>query len=263
MWAITRNPATGSRNTFHIAAVGKNKSINCSNKAIRCDDIESRIMTLLVDKIFEESLFDEIAAHYFDYALSRNKDLIRLKALCERSISSLDVKIGNIVSVMAQTGSAALAEQLAAYEKDKEKCTNELTEINLKLAENGVVDIEELHDAFELAKHQLIHGDSENCKLIIDNYIDSIVIYKDRIDVNVNIDRDFRIFRGTLKYNTLIATLQMVNRVCEAAITFNDEEMTSLSWPEFVSAVTEPELIQYLKERRLYVNEPVSETEEF
>ena len=55
----------------------------------------------------------------------------------------------------------------------------------------------------------------------------------------------------------------MVNRICEAAITFNDEEMTSLSWPEFVSAVTEPELIQYLKERRLYVNEPVSETEEF
>ena len=31
-----------------------------------------------------------------------------------------------------------------------------------------------------------------------------------------------------------------------------------MSWSEFVSGVTEPELIQYLKERRLYVNEPVT-----
>lgn len=28
---------------------------------------------------------------------------------------------------------------------------------------------------------------------------------------------EFRIFRGTLKYNTLIATLQMVNRICDVA----------------------------------------------
>lgn len=73
---------------------------------------------------------------------------------------------------------------------------------------------------------------------------------------------EFRIFRGTLKYNTLIATLQMVSRICQLAITLSDEELTSLSWPEFVEHITEPELIQYLKERRLYINEPITETEE-
>ena len=68
---------------------------------------------------------------------------------------------------------------------------------------------------------------------------------------------EFRIFRGTLKYNTLIAALQLVNRVCDAAIALPDDMLKSLSWTTFVSGVTEPELIQYLKERRLYVNEPV------
>lgn len=68
---------------------------------------------------------------------------------------------------------------------------------------------------------------------------------------------EFRIFRGTLKYNTLIATLQMVNRICDVALYLSDEELRALSWSEFVSGVTEPELIQYLKERRLYLNEPV------
>ena len=73
---------------------------------------------------------------------------------------------------------------------------------------------------------------------------------------------EFRIFRGTLKYNTLIATLQMVNRICDVAICFSDEELRAMSWSDFVSGITELELIQYLKERRLYLNEPVTVEEE-
>ena len=68
---------------------------------------------------------------------------------------------------------------------------------------------------------------------------------------------EFRIFRGTLKYNTLIATLQMVQHICDVALYLSDDELKALSWSEFVSSVKEPELIQYLKERRLYLNEPV------
>lgn len=73
---------------------------------------------------------------------------------------------------------------------------------------------------------------------------------------------EFRMFRGTLKYNTLIAALQMVNRICNAAVFMFDEQMKKLSWSDFVSEITEPELIQYLKERRLYINEEINTEEE-
>lgn len=73
---------------------------------------------------------------------------------------------------------------------------------------------------------------------------------------------EFRIFRGTLKLNTIIATLQLVDKVCDVAICLSDGEMKALSWTTFVSGCTEPELVQYLKERRLYINEPVSGEEE-
>lgn len=72
---------------------------------------------------------------------------------------------------------------------------------------------------------------------------------------------EFRIFRGTLKYNTFLATLQLVDEICSVALSFGEEEMQSLSWPDFVariSAAEKPELVQYLKERRLYVNEPIA-----
>lgn len=71
---------------------------------------------------------------------------------------------------------------------------------------------------------------------------------------------EFRIFRGTLKLNTLLATLQLIDRICDVALFMSDEEVKNMSWTTFVAGCTQPELVQYLKERRLYVNDPV-ETE--
>ena len=67
-----------------------------------------------------------------------------------------------------------------------------------------------------------------------------------------------------MKYNTIIATLQLVDAVCDKAVLLSDEYIKNLAWSEFVSGLdTEKykELIRYLKERRLYVNEPVIEDE--
>jgi hypothetical protein len=75
---------------------------------------------------------------------------------------------------------------------------------------------------------------------------------------------EFRIFKGTLKYNTIIATIQLVNHICDIALSMTTEDITELlSWCAFVEKIDKtkhPELISYLKERRLYINEPV-ETE--
>lgn len=68
---------------------------------------------------------------------------------------------------------------------------------------------------------------------------------------------EFRMFRGTLKKNTIIATLQLIDRICDVALYLSDCELKNMSWTTFVAGCTQPELIQYLKERRLYVNEPV------
>ena len=73
---------------------------------------------------------------------------------------------------------------------------------------------------------------------------------------------EFRLFRGTLKLNTFIATLQLVNEICNVAISMSDESLQKLSWSEFVSNIRDTELIQYLKERKLYINEEIEIQEE-
>ena len=70
---------------------------------------------------------------------------------------------------------------------------------------------------------------------------------------------EFRLFRGTLKFNTVAATLQLLDRICDVALYFTDEEIKAMSWTTFAAGCSHlPELVQYLKERRLYVNEPVA-----
>ena len=68
---------------------------------------------------------------------------------------------------------------------------------------------------------------------------------------------EFRMFRGTLKHNTLIATLELLDCIIDAAIYLTDDDLKAMSWSSFMLGCTKPELIQYLKERRLYINEPI------
>ena len=75
---------------------------------------------------------------------------------------------------------------------------------------------------------------------------------------------EFRLFRGTLRYKTFLATLQLVDEICYCAINMTDKEIEDMSWADFVSRILpeKAELIEYLKEKRLYVNETVTESEE-
>ena len=47
------------------------------------------------------------------------------------------------------------------------------------------------------------------------------------------------------------------------AITLTDQQMQNLSWTTFAASCQQPELVQYLKERRLYVNDAINFEEDF
>ena len=67
------------------------------------------------------------------------------------------------------------------------------------------------------------------------------------------LSRDQRTVQGTgSKFNYLISLICL----------FSDEEIKEMSWTTFVSGCVEPELIEYLKERRIYINEPVDSEED-
>ena len=65
---------------------------------------------------------------------------------------------------------------------------------------------------------------------------------------------EFRVFRGTLKYNTFIATIEFVNELCKLAINESDKFFSKLSWGRFIKCIDTSkniELVTYLNERNL------------
>lgn len=82
--------------------------------------------------------------------------------------------------------------------------------------------------------------------------------------VAVNLTNDstieFRLFRGTLKYSTMLAALELTDEICRLAISQTDDAFENMSWSDFVLQIRDkPELIEYLKSKRLYVNELTAE----
>lgn len=74
---------------------------------------------------------------------------------------------------------------------------------------------------------------------------------------------ELRFFRGTLKYNTFIATLQFVNHIVNVAIEKDIEDIQQMSWNEFIEyndfVFNHDEFRTYLEERGMWEERGVVE----
>ncbi len=64
---------------------------------------------------------------------------------------------------------------------------------------------------------------------------------------------EIRLFRGTLEYNTFIATLEFCQYLYDTVINSSIEELQQMTWRDFIKAIPEDyqELLIYLEERKL------------
>lgn len=65
---------------------------------------------------------------------------------------------------------------------------------------------------------------------------------------------EFRLYRGTLKYNTFIATLQLTKHIAQISGYLSHEEMELITWSDFVESIKNEEyteLLQYLEDRKI------------
>ena len=104
------------------------------------------------------------------------------------------------------------------------------------------------------AKPSLNILDTDTVEEIIDKVKDTK--YRGRYQ-GINLENyatiEFRIFRGTLKFNTFIATLQFVDCICKFAKSMRLSDIYTVDWSDLFSRKDDvyPELIEYLKSKNL------------
>ena len=165
----------------------KSGKVKCKNGTIRRDSLEAFVLEKLADYVYDDRMIPKLIAEYEHYLLNRDKDAVSAREALKKRLHGIDKEIGNIVSVIAKTASDALVSRLNALEAEKKEIEYRVA----KLFENtGVQTISEakIKTAFKRARQLLSTGELKSTKVIIERYVEKVVIYEDKIELMLNFD---------------------------------------------------------------------------
>ncbi len=172
----------------------KNGSIKCKNPEIMREKVEKIVLNQLSEFVFNQKILPEILKKYNDYATSKNTTLMSSINSTKTKLKKIEKGIDNIVNAVMQTGSLALTEKLKELEETKACMENELQKLNIKL-NSAIVDESKIKNAFIQAKKALKNGSLKNKKSIIEQYVNKVIIYPDKIEMEFKVSGDYTIKR--------------------------------------------------------------------
>ena len=104
--------------------------------------------------------------------------------IMQENMKTIEQKIRNIVNVIANTGSAALADALQKLETEKRDLAQKIHEEEEKLSED-VIDAEAVIEVYRSVRQMLINGTLEDQRLLFNQYLDRVVVYPDYVEIYV------------------------------------------------------------------------------
>ena len=105
--------------------------------------------------------------------------------------------IDNIVQVVLQTGSAALADKLQELEAQKAALQREI-QTACDRQKQSCTSYEALQTAFVRAKELLKSGSSQHVRRVVEQYVERVVLFQDRVEVHLRIG-NFQYITATKK----------------------------------------------------------------
>nr|WP_305147325.1 zinc ribbon domain-containing protein [Butyricicoccus faecihominis] len=169
----------------------KNNAIHCDSKEIRKEDIERAVLRVLSEQLFDDKLLPRLEKEYAAFLCKQSSaDAEEYEQLQNRH-KEINRQIGNIVGVIAQTGSAALTGKLHELEQQCAQIEHTLSEIESHRREQAL-EGQRLADAFHRAKAMLEQGTLESCRAVVNTYVDRVAVYDDHIAVRLRLSAGFQ-----------------------------------------------------------------------
>ena len=154
-----------------------------------------------VDRNTQKYIINEYEAEaveqYNEYIAEKNGSAKERVLALQTEFRDVERKITNTVNLMIETGSAAFKDKLNELEQHKEKLLFELTEAEAALKQENFSE-EQISKLFHIAEQQLKNGTLANRRLVIDQYINKIIIYPNKIEVYMNLMSDYTV-KETIK----------------------------------------------------------------
>ena len=173
------------------------RDTKCNNPEINRDKLERLVLERLSEVLFNPDVIPRLVEQYNEYIAEKTGSAKERTLALQTELRDIERKITNTVNLMIETGSVAFKDKLNELEQSKEKLLLELTEAEAALKQENFSE-EQISKLFHIAEQQLKNGTLANRRLVIDQYINKIIIYPDKIEVYMNLMSDYTV-KETIK----------------------------------------------------------------
>ncbi len=170
----------------------KNGAIKCINPEVKRDWIESEVLSILADRVFDEKAIPKLLERYRAFAATRDMALKEELAGCETKLAAVERGIRNIVDLAVQSGSAALLEKLRELETQKSQLQAERISLDERLHARSVTE-DQLRSAMREARERLISGTMENRRALVEQYVRRITVFPERIAIELSLPAELTV----------------------------------------------------------------------
>ena len=170
---------------YHCSNRKRTMSHACRNKEIRREYLEIFVMQEISRMIFDELDAEKIVAEYYKYHTTFDEESTNKLKQLNGALQSINKKIDNIISAVANTGSSALLSSLQDYEGEREKIKRQIEEME-KQSKTQTVTETMVELAYEYARGLYRSGDKNLYRQLIHLYVDKIIVYYDHVEFYLN-----------------------------------------------------------------------------
>lgn len=164
----------------------KNHGIHaCGNLGIQQKPLENLVLRKIEEIVFDDSQIPNIVEAYYDLCKDTAGEVGEKLHTMRLSLKTVEQKISNIVNVIANTGSAALANQLMLLENEREVLDFQIREEE-RNAEQSKLDEAEIRAAFRQAQKMFRSGELPQMEQIINLYLDRVNVYPEYVEIHIN-----------------------------------------------------------------------------
>ena len=170
---------------YHCSNRKRTISQACRNKEIRREYLETFVMQEISRMIFDELDAEKIVKEYYKYHTTFDEESTNKLKQLNGALQSINKKIDNIISAVANTGSSALLSSLQDYEAEREKIKRQIEEVE-KQSKTQTVTETMVELAYEYARGLYRSGDKNLYRQLIHLYVDKIIVYYDHVEFYLN-----------------------------------------------------------------------------
>lgn len=184
--------------------------IGCPNREISRNCLEKYVLRLLADILFDKDRLPAVIEEYNRAVTQAESSVESDRKRLKKSIKSLENEVGNIISVIARTGSESLTAALDGKEKELAELRAQLSGLERRSARVDI-DEEQIKRAFDYGRELLLSGKIPRLRQLIELYVERVEILPDSVSVTLNILRE-------LQANESGAALDRLNRTYPEAL---------------------------------------------